>query len=376
MPFIDSLTHIAAEDWDRLQGAESAFLRHAFLCGLETTGCTVAETGWQPHHWVEYDAAGRLTAALPCYLKTHSFGEYVFDWAWAEAWGQYGLDYYPKLLSAVPFTPSRGPRLLLAPQADGRTLGARAGEAMRQEVEAIGGSSWHLLYPDDQTLEHLGSEQWMTRLSCQFHWHNRGFADFEDFLAALKARKRKQIRRERNQISEQGIRFEHLDGSAIHEQALDAFFLFYQATYLKRGQRPYLSKAFFRHLRDAMPEHLYLVMAIHEDHYCAAALFLHDEKTLFGRYWGCLEEYDQLHFEACYYQGIDFCIERGLSRFDAGAQGEHKLKRGFEPELFESYHWVQHPGFQPAVADFCRREAEAVRAYARDAATHLPFRED
>ncbi len=376
MPFIDSLTHINARDWDRLQGTESPFLRHAFLCGLEATGCTVADTGWQPHHWVAYDDSGQLNAALPCYIKTHSFGEYVFDWAWAEAWAQHGLDYYPKLLSAVPFTPSRGPRLLLAPESDAASLGQHASQAIQQEVESLNGSSWHLLYPDEAALNHLQNDVWMPRLSCQFHWHNRDFVNFEAFLATLKARKRKQIHRERNQIAAQGIRFERLRGAEITDQAMDAFFVFYQATYLKRGQRPYLNKAFFRHLREAMPEHLYLVMALHEDHYCAAALFLYDRNTLFGRYWGCLEEYDQLHFEACYYQGIDFCIEEGIKRFDAGAQGEHKLKRGFEPELFESYHWVHHPGLQPAVADFCRREAQAVRAYARDAATHLPFRED
>lgn len=376
MPFIDSLTHIDARDWDRLQGADSPFLRHAFLCGLETTGCTVAETGWQPHHWVEYNDSGQLRAALPCYLKTHSFGEYVFDWAWADAWAQYGLDYYPKLLTAIPFTPSMGPRLLLAPEANPEDNGHRASQALLQEVEAVDASSWHLLYPDQTALTHLQRDEWMSRLSCQFHWHNRDFRSFEDFLGTLKARKRKQIRKERERVLQQGIRFEHLPGSAISDQALNAFFVFYQATYLKRGQRPYLSKAFFRHLRERMPEHLYLVMAIDGDHYCAAALFVHDSETLFGRYWGCLEEYDQLHFEACYYRGIDFCIERGLKRFDAGAQGEHKLTRGFQPQLFESFHWVRHPGFRPAVADFCRRESEAVRAYARDAAQHLPFREE
>ena len=375
MAFVERLSDLSQHQWNRLEGTGNPFLRHEFLSGLESTGCVTADTGWQPHHWVEWDDAGTLKGALPCYLKTHSFGEYVFDWAWAEAWAQYGLDYYPKLLSAIPFTPCEGPRLLCSAGEDPWPAGQNAAAAMLDAVEAQSASGWHLLFPDETARKNLHREQWMTRLSCQFHWHNDGFQHFDDFLGTLKSRKRKQIRRERSVVGEQGIRFQKLAGSDITEQALDAFFLFYQATYLKRGQRPYLNKAFFQHLADTMPEQLFLVMAVHEGRYCAAALFLHDQERLYGRYWGCLEEYDQLHFEACYYQGIDFCIERGLSRFDAGAQGEHKLKRGFHPHLFESYHWIQDARLRPAVADFCRREAQAVRAYAQQARQELPFRE-
>jgi hypothetical protein len=375
MAFVERISDLSPARWNRLEGTGNPFLRHEFLSGLEITGCTTADTGWQPHHWVETDDSGILKAALPCYLKTHSFGEYVFDWAWAEAWAHYGLDYYPKLLSAIPFTPCEGPRLLVAPGEDPSGAGSQAAQAMLDEVQAQSASGWHLLFPDGSARHNLHREEWMTRLSCQFHWHNEGFSSFEDFLGALKSRKRKQIRKERGAVTEQGIHFQKLRGEDISEQALDAFFLFYQATYLKRGQRPYLNRAFFEHLVNAMPEQLFLVMAVHEGRYCAAALFLHDRERLYGRYWGCLEEYDQLHFEACYYQGIDFCIERGLSRFDAGAQGEHKLKRGFRPHLFESFHWIQDPRLRPAVADFCRREAQAVRAYAQEARLELPFRE-
>lgn len=375
MAFVERLSDLSTAQWNHLEGTGNPFLRHEFLSGLESSGCVTAGAGWQPHHWVEWDSDGILKAALPCYLKTHSFGEYVFDWAWAEAWAQYGLDYYPKLLSAVPFTPCEGPRFLYRRGEDPGPSGDAAGAAMLDAVGTQDASSWHLLFPDETARHHLQREEWLTRLSCQFHWHNDGFSSFEDFLGTLKSRKRKQIRRERSTITDQGIQFRTLPGHGITEQALDAFFLFYQATYLKRGQRPYLNKAFFQHLVETMPEHLLLVMAVHEGHYCAAALFLHDQDRLYGRYWGCLEEYDQLHFEACYYRGIDFCIEQGLSRFDAGAQGEHKLKRGFRPHLFESFHWIQDPRLRPAVADFCRREAQAVRAYAQQARGELPFRE-
>jgi len=215
----------------------------------------------------------------------------------------------------------------------------------------------------------------MTWLSCQFHWHNEGFSSFEDFLGALKSRKRKQIRKERGAVTEQGIHFQKLRGEDISEQALDAFFLFYQATYLKRGQRPYLNRAFFEHLVNAMPEQLFLVMAVHEGRYCAAALFLHDRERLYGRYWGCLEEYDQLHFEACYYQGIDFCIERGLSRFDAGPRASTNSSAASGLTCSSPFSLDPGSPTAPAVADFCRREAQAVRAYAQEARLELPFRE-
>lgn len=372
MAFIDSLANLAPEQWNRLSGTDNPFLRHEFLYGLEKTGCTTADTGWQPRHWVDQDADGHLRAALPCYLKFHSFGEYVFDWAWADAWAHYGLPYYPKLLSAVPFTPSPGPRLLVR-EGNTQALGSRAADHLKTAMETGEASSWHLLFPDQASLEAMNPQQWLRRLSCQFQWHNAGYERFEDFLGTLKSRKRKQIRHERNRVREQDIHFEHLPGAEITEQALNTFFVYYQATYLKRGQQPYLNKAFFHHLVKTLPEHVHLVMAIHENQYCAAALFLHDRKTLFGRYWGCLEEYDQLHFETCYYQGIDFCIESGLEIFDAGAQGEHKLKRGFRPHLLQSLHWVQDEGLRPAVADFCRREARAIRAYANQAEQALPF---
>ncbi|MDX1588113.1 MAG: GNAT family N-acetyltransferase [Oleiphilaceae bacterium] len=375
MPFLNSLSEVDARDWDRLQGAENPFLRHAFLHGLEKTGCTTARTGWAPQHWVHHGHDGKLVAAMPCYLKGHSYGEYVFDWAWAQAWAEQGLNYYPKLLTAVPFTPSVGPRLLLAPGADARAMGRAACDQLLAHGEATGASSWHLLFPDAATQAAISDHPaLMTRLNCQFHWQNRGFRSFEDFLDTLNARRRKQIRKERRQVAEQGITLHHLTGSDIRPEALEAFYVFYQATYLKHGQSPYLNREFFQHLHQSLPQHLSLVMASHQGRYCAAALFLHDDSTLYGRYWGCLEEFDHLHFEACYYQGIDLCIALGLERFDAGAQGEHKLRRGFRPQQLRSYHWVAEPGFRHAVADFCQRESGAVAAYAAEAESALPFR--
>ncbi|TVP58517.1 MAG: N-acetyltransferase [Halomonadaceae bacterium] len=376
MPFIQSLAEVDPGEWDQLRGCDNPFLSHAFLYGLEKTGCTTARSGWAPQHWVQYHRDGRLQAAMPCYLKGHSYGEYVFDWAWAQAWAEHGLNYYPKLLTAVPFTPSAGPRLLMAADADGPALGATACADILARAATTGASSWHLLFPDSATIAAVEDHPaLMTRLNCQFHWHNRQYGDFEDFLATLTARKRKQIRKERRQVAQQEITLTTLSGTAITPEALEAFFVFYQATYSKHGQAPYLNLAFFQHLHQNLPQHLSLVMASHAGQYCAAALFLHDEQTLYGRYWGCLEEFDHLHFEACYYQGIDLCIARGLKSFDAGAQGEHKLRRGFEPRLFRSYHWVAHPGFRHAVADFCQRESQGIEAYAQQAEAGLPFRQ-
>ncbi|MFE8070936.1 GNAT family N-acetyltransferase [Marinobacteraceae bacterium S3BR75-40.1] len=371
--FIESLTQVAATDWDRLLGGHNPFSRHAFLAALEDTGCTSPASGWTPRHALLY-RGNRLVGAMPGYLKTHSFGEYVFDWAWADAYERNGLPYYPKYVTSIPFTPSVGPRLGLADDIDPEAAATALMAAVQQLAERERLSSWHVLFPDPQAEQVLRRMPLAERLGCQFRWHNPGYHSWEDFLATLKARKRKMLRKERLRVAEQGIRLEWLEGAAITPEDLKSFYVFYQATYLKRGQHPYLNRAFFETLLAQQPEQLLLVQARHDGKRVAAALFLHDDSTLYGRYWGCLEEFDQLHFETCYYQGIDYCIERGLTTFDAGAQGEHKLLRGFYPVETRSYHWIRHPAFADAIQDFLEEEAEAIRHYKAEAETHLPYR--
>ncbi|HET8802794.1 MAG TPA: GNAT family N-acetyltransferase [Marinobacter sp.] len=369
-----SINDIPRADWERLAGRDNPFLRYEFFQALEASGCTCPETGWQPCHLV-FRLHGEIAGVAPAYLKSHSMGEYVFDWAWAEAYQRHGLDYYPKLLIAIPFTPSQGPRLMLDPGLSGHVRPEQLHDMLDTLIHRLGAHSWHLLFPDRDSQQRLDTGTGLHRIGCQFHWHNRGYRNFEDFLAELTSRKRKSIRKERRQVSEQGISFRRFQGQAIPDEVLAAFHVFYQATYLKRGQRPYLNKPFFRLVRDWLPEHLHIVMAVRDDTMIAGALFLTGGDTLYGRYWGCLDEYNHLHFETCYYQGIDLAIELGLQHFDAGAQGEHKLVRGFEPVITHSWHQVAHPGFRDAIRAFTEDESAQVQAYFREARTLLPYRE-
>lgn len=360
--------------WEQFAGRDNPFLRYEFFQSLEESGCTTADTGWQPSHLIVREGED-VVGVAPAYLKYHSMGEYVFDWAWADAYQRYGVPYYPKLLIAVPFTPSRGPRLMMADHVRNALAPPALSSGLDTLCEEIGAHSWHLLFPDeaDQALLHEPEE--LHRIGCQFHWHNRDYRHFDDFLATLTSRKRKSIRRERRQVAEQGITFRRFSGQGLPDTILSAFYVFYQATYLKRGQRPYLNKRFFQLLRDRLPEHLEIVMAVKEDRMIAGALFLTGGDTLYGRYWGCLDEFDHLHFETCYYQGIEMAIELGLTRFDAGAQGEHKLVRGFEPTLTHSWHGILHEGFREPIREFTLEEAAQVRAYLREAETLLPYRQ-
>ena len=367
------IADIPEPDWQRLAGRSNPFLRYEFLQALEVSGCTTMATGWTPSYLV-FRVAGDILGVAPAYLKSHSRGEYVFDWSWADAYERYGLPYYPKLLLAIPFTPSSGPRLLLDPELRARLTPDILHNLLDEVTRQIGAHSWHLLFPDAEDQQLLAHDRELHRVGCQFHWHDHGYRNFDDFLAALTSRKRKSIRKERRQVAEQGITFRRFHGLDIPDHVLSAFYVFYQATYFKRGQRPYLNRAFFELLRERLPEHLHVVMAVHEGEMIAGALFLATETTLYGRYWGCLEEYNHLHFETCYYQGIELALELGLQHFDAGAQGEHKLVRGFEPVITHSWHGVQHPGFREAIADFTVEEAEHVRAYFEEAKTVLPFR--
>lgn len=372
-----SIKDIQPHAWNALVQSQSPFVQHEFLLALEQSRSVCADTGWEPCHVAVYEG-DVLIAAMPLYIKHHSYGEYVFDWAWADAYRRNGLAYYPKLLTAIPFTPSQSPRLLTPDSQLQMKLVLPVFEAVKQYAEKISASSWHILFPDNATADALGSMDLIRREACQFHWHNNNYQSFDDFLASCQSRKRKNLKKERLDVVQQGFMFERLAGEELTPEIWDQFYAFYQNTYQVRGQHGYLTRAFFDQLHASMPAQIFLIMVSHQQRskYVAGALFLKDEKTLYGRYWGCEQDYQNLHFETCYYQGIDICIAEKLQRFDAGAQGEHKLRRGFEPVTTCSYHWIKQPQFAKAINDYCKEEMMHIAAYKQAALEQLPFRRD
>lgn len=344
------------------------FLDPGYLGALEASGAVSRSTGWQPHHLEWRDDQGNL-GWLPAYQKFHSRGEYVFDWSWAQAAESLGLAYYPKLLCAIPFTPCPGPRW------QGRLSLEAVCAALEEEARRLHLSSWHLLFVDNEAESPaLREGDWLERHGCHFLWHNPGYRDFQDFLDQLRSSKRKNLRKERRRLADQGIWCRRRQGEEISPAAMDAFFRYYCLTYAVRGQRPYLNRDFFHRLHRDLGHQLLLVEAWQEEHQCAAALLLHDTERLYGRWWGTETTIDGLHFETCYYQGMEFAIERGLAVFDPGTQGEHKLIRGFEPCLTRSFHQVFHPGLAEALQDWTARERAWVSAYRREAEGALPYR--
>jgi predicted N-acyltransferase len=372
--FLTSLDRIPAAQWNAITGVDYPFLRHEFLHGLEKTGCTTAETGWQPCHMVLRHEEIAM-AVMPLYLKSHSYGEYVFDWSWADAWQRTGLDYYPKLVTAIPFTPATGPRLCTAPGLDNaRAYGIALG-AIRSLAQQRGISSWHLLFPEQDVATQLLQDGLHRRTATQFHWFNADYNCFEDFLATFTSRKRKSLRRERKRVEEQGLTLRTMSGADIGEQEWQQFYHFYQLTYAKRsGHGGYLTRDFFMETAAGMGDQAVLVMAYLGQRAVAGALYFRSSDTLYGRYWGSEQEFDCLHFEACYYRGIEYCIEQGLQRFDPGAQGEHKIQRGFCPVQTWSNHWIADPQLSAAVGDFTRREERHIDDYRQEAARLLPFK--
>ncbi len=373
--FLTSLQEISAQRWNALAGTDYPFLRHEFLDLLEQSGCCDRASGWQPCHATLY-RGDQLIALMPLYLKSHSYGEYVFDWSWADAWQRSGLNYYPKLVTAAPFTPATGPRLCLAPGEDKAAVYAWLLQAIRQFAQENGISSWHVLFPsieDGELLQGMGTS---LRIASQFHWFNEGYACFDDFLASFNSRKRKSLKRERRRVQEQGIELRVLEGEAISAVDWERFYQFYQMTYAKRsGHGGYLNRAFFLGLADAIPTHCVMVLAYQKDRAVAGALYFRSSDTLFGRYWGCEQELDCLHFEACYYQGIEYCIRHELQRFDPGAQGEHKIQRGFTPIKTCSNHWIADERLRAAIEDFTEREQPQIESYIDSASDYLPFRQ-
>ncbi|MCK9503382.1 MAG: GNAT family N-acetyltransferase [Porticoccaceae bacterium] len=350
------------------------FLRPEFFAALEDSGSAVAATGWQPCHQTLVEN-GAPQAFMPLYVKQHSYGEYVFDWAWADAYQRNGLNYYPKLLTAIPFTPATGSRVRFGSGAKREALAAELIERTLDFAAETQASGWHLLFPDAEHLALFSDPRLMHRKGVQYHWFNRNYHSFDDFLGHFNSRKRKMVAKERRQVAEQQLVIERFTGAEITADLWRLFALFYQRTYLKRsGSRGYLTPEFFALVGATMPEHCLLITARQGDQVVAAAFYLFDDDTLFGRYWGCLKEFDFLHFELCYYQGIEFAIARKLKKFDAGAQGEHKILRGFEPVVTHSLHWLAEPAFAAAVARFLREEDRQIEHHVQQAATLLPYK--
>jgi uncharacterized protein len=371
--FLESIAQIDAASWNSLSGTDQPFLRHEFLLALEESGCAVPRTGWTARHLLIEDAQGRVVGALPLFRKAHSRGEFVFDFSWANAYAQHGLHYYPKLLSAVPFTPVRGPRLLHGPQADAKAMSRLLTQTVIDYARSEQLSSWHVLFPTDQTAERLENAGLILRRDCQFHWFNRGYESFDGFLATFTAEKRKKAKRERRRVAEAGITFDTLHGQDMDDRTWDLLYPFYADTFYRHGHEPYLNLDFFKLIAASMPDRLMLKVARMGTEPIAVAIFFVGDDALFGRYWGAGGNYHSLHFEACYYQGIEYCIDKKLSRFEPGTQGEHKVPRGFVPTMMNSAHFVVDPRFAAAIRDFAAREARGVDNYAASVNEHVPY---
>ena len=364
---VNSLAGVDRAEWNALAGLQP-FLRHEFLSALLETGCASAKNGWLPQ-FVLLRRSGQLAGAMPLFAKNHSYGEYVFDWAWADAHERHGVDYYPKLVCAVPFTPVRGARLLAASADDRNTL-------IRTALElAQDSSSLHVLFAREVDATALAEHGFLIRRTVQFHWRNDGYTDFDDFLARLSHARRKNIRQERRRVAEAGVRLRWLEGAAIERHHWEFFNRCYRGTYAAHRSTPYLSLEFFLRLGAALPEPIAMVLAERDGRPIASALFVRDAERLYGRYWGAIEHVPLLHFECCYYQAIEYAISRKLQIFEGGAQGEHKLFRGLMPVQALSAHWLAHPKFARAVESFLEREGAGVARYVNELAEHSPFKE-
>tara|TARA_R110001632_G_scaffold42165_1_gene106315 strand:- start:12678 stop:13835 length:1158 start_codon:yes stop_codon:yes gene_type:complete len=380
--WFNSVDQIGEAKWQAAIGeTRYPFAQFAFHKALEQSKSIGDGTGWYPEYLLVMDDDDVPLAIAPTYLKTHSQGEFVFDWSWADAYQRYGMDYFPKRIWAIPFSPVTGSRIFsrLDPKGDDvqfSHLYPALAELMTQANQDRGFSSWHLLFtkPEHAAL-FAPNKELLHRISCQFHWFNRDYQDMEHYFSHFSSRKRKAARKERDKVTKQGIHLTRTLGNELTSAEIDFFYLCYQSTYAKRGQQGYLTREFFGQLADTMGEKIVLVQAYRGEETIAASWCFFDDHSLYGRYWGCMEEVDCLHFEACYYQGIEFCLEKGLQHFDPGTQGEHKIARGFEPVFSHSIHYIAHEGFRDAIGNFCEEEAESVRGYHQDTHALLPFKE-
>ena len=374
--FLDSIQEVSKDEWERVLNIDYPFLKYDFLKTLEITKCVSPEQGWTPLHLV-VSSDEEILALMPLYIKTDSQGEFIFDWSWADAYYRNGLDYYPKLVSSIPFTPASGPRILISNKARSPEIIKEVSNALKKITKDSNFSSVHILLAGKDEIANFSDKDFSLRTSYSFHWFNKDYTSFNHFLEDMTSRQRKNIKKERNKIIEQGISLIRVTGNEITLEMIESFYQFYQVTYLKRGMRGYLNFEFFKKIVETIPESIMLVLAQNPSgQYVAGALNFFDQEKLYGRYWGCLEEYDSLHFETCYYQGIEFCIDEKLHSFDPGVQGEHKIKRGFCPIETFSAHWIKDLRFKEAIDDFLDREREHVLEYTQDRRALLPFKKE
>ena len=376
---LNSLEGIEPTSWNNLQPGDcvNPFVTHEFLYAMEKSGSATSQTGWLGQHLILEDDNGTMLGALPCYLKNHSQGEYVFDHGWADAFERAGGNYYPKLQCSVPFTPATGPRFLV-PQCEGREVRIMAlARGLQQLCERMEVSSAHITFMEKDEWELAGNQNYLKRKDQQFHWLNHDYKTFDDFLAALSSRKRKNIKKERRTaLDDNGISIELLKGDKITERVWDRFFAFYNDTGARKWGQPYLTREFFSLIDKTMPERTLLMMAKREDQYIAGAINFIGDDCLYGRHWGFLEDHPCLHFEICYYQAIEYAITQGLKRVEAGAQGSHKLARGYIPVTTHSAHWITHPGLRDAVADYLVHERREVDRHNEILSEHAPFKKE
>ena len=375
------IADICAKQWNKLLEDNNPFMRHEFLHGLENTGCVSQDTGWLVCHIAVYaqnidsdTQENVLIGAVPCYLKSHSYGEYIFDWAWANAYQSHGFDYYPKLSNAVPFTPATGERWLIAGNVDQQEVQKLLIQAINDLAEEHKASSFHSLFLNKQQHDALPNDQFLKRLSTQFHWQNKEYETFDDFLSLMNSKKRKNIKRERRRVLETGIEYEWLSGEQLNPEAVQTMYSFYQRTIRYYGAQSYLNRRFFDYLADSFNTQTLFLFARFQDQLIAGGLYFKSDNTLYGRYWGALNNFHSVHFETCYYQAIDWCIKNGYQRFEAGAQGEHKLARGLEPNTTYSAHWIRHPDFKDAINRFLEQESAHINQYQNAMDKHSPFK--
>ena len=355
---------------------EYPFLKYEFLKLLELTGSTGISSGWVPMH-LTLEHKNKLIAGMPLYLKNNSQGEFVFDHSWANAFYHHGIDYYPKLVSSIPYTPATGPRVIVSEDYNKRDVLPIIIDGIKSISESNNISSWHILFPELNEIDHYQENDLSIRKNAQFVWFNEDYKSFDDFLESFRARHRKNVKKERQKLSSQNLVINHFSGSDLNNDLMNSFYDFYLSTNLKRsGHEGYLSKEFFLMAPESIAENIVLIMASEKNsnEVVGGSLFFKDKENLYGRYWGCNEEFDCLHFECCYYQGIDFCIKNNLRRFDPGVQGEHKIKRGFKPIETYSAHWIADAKFKTAIEDFVIREESQIKRYVKEAKKYLPFK--
>tara|TARA_R110002012_G_scaffold311108_1_gene520247 strand:- start:119013 stop:120167 length:1155 start_codon:yes stop_codon:yes gene_type:complete len=375
---VTDIHEIGQAQWDKCAGSDNPFVSFAFLSAMEDSASTCAENGWQPFHLVLKSEDGLVIGIVPLYVKAHSYGEYVFDWAWAEAYERAGGQYYPKLQSAVPFSPVPGPRLLVTnDHPDPDSVRRMLIEGLSMLPEKLGMATLHVTFCSGDESKQMRDAGFLTRTGLQYHWHNRGYQTFDDFLGALNSRKRKNLRKERKQVLEAGYTFKALRGDDLKPEHWDRFYHFYRDTSDRKWGQAYLTRQFFELLHERLRDRTVLVAAFHDDEMVAGALNLIGSETLYGRNWGTMDRAPLLHFETCYYQAIDIAIEHGLKTVEAGAQGEHKIQRGYEPVITHSAHLIADPGLRRAVAQFLAQEKDHI---AQDQefikSEHSPYRQD